>query len=343
MRRAISLVVAAMLLALLVPLSAVSANDSHASGSGNGNKITVCHNVDHHAVTIQISKKAWSAHKRHGDTLGACVPLPVKPPKGTATVCTFSASTSAYYNGPTSASPLYATGPILFSWTVATKTVATSGGSWTETTVDPVATYSNNVTGGSVSAGGAVSLWFVRPSDSYSFSLGGTLAGNVLSGLVVSATDTSGKYFTATGTTSCTGNSTTATVCTFSAPTSAAYTDMSNTSLLYATGRIGFSWNVVSGVVAATGGYWNEVFPAPPAPGATTYVARVTSGSVSGGAIILSLVRTSDNTPFSFTGTLTGNVLTGQMSGHYFTATGSTSCSGAGDRDTVTGQDRDSD
>src|SRR5664280_1660062 len=217
MRRAISLVVAAMLLALLVPLSAVSANDSHASGSGNGNKITVCHNVDHHAVTIQISKKAWSAHKRHGDTLGACVPLPVKPPKGTATVCTFSASTSAYYNGPSSASPLYATG------------------------------------------------------------------------------------------------------------------------------RIGFSWNVVSGVVAATGGYWNEVFPAPPAPGATTYVARVTSGSVSGGAIILSLVRTSDNTPFSFTGTLTGNVLTGQMSGHYFTATGSTSCSGAGDRDTVTGQDRDSD
>jgi hypothetical protein len=208
MRRAISLVVAAMLLALLVPLSAVSANDSHASGSGNGNKITVCHNVDHHAVTIQISKKAWSAYKRHGDTLGACVPLPVKPPKGTAAVCTFNAPTSAYYDGPASTSGLYATGPIRFSWTVAT------------------------------------------------------------------------------------------------------------------------------GVVATTGGFWKEFYP--PVTG-TTYVARVTSGSVSGGAIILSLVRTSDNTPFSFTGTLTGNVLTGQMSGHYFTATGSTSCSGAGDRDTVTG------
>ncbi len=338
MRRAISLVVAAMLMALLVPLSAVSANESHASGSGNGNKVTVCHNVDHHAVTIRISKKAWPAHKRHGDTLGACVPRPVKAPKGTATVFTFSAPTTAYNNGPLSTSPLFATGPIRFSWTVATDAVATTGGYWNEMTPVPPATpvtYFNKVTSGSVSPGGAVALSFVRTvPDSNSLSFSGTLASNVLTGLM------SGNYFTATGTTSCTGNPTRATVCTFSAPDSAAYTS-TNTSLLYATGPIRFSWNVVSDAVATTGGFWNEFYP--PVSGAT-YVANVTGGSVSpGGAVSLSFVRPSDSTTIGFTGTLTGNVLTGQMSGHSFTATGTTSCAGAGDRDTVPGQDRDND
>ena len=164
MRRAISLVVAAMLLALLVPVSAVSAKDSHRSGSGNGGKITVCHNVDHHAVTIRISMKAWPAHKRHGDTLGACVPLPVKPPKGTATVCTFDAATSAYYNGADQRDRA-----------VCEPARSASRGPWRPAGRDdrrlleqmmplvaPVATYSNNVTGGSVSAGGAVSLSFVQ-------------------------------------------------------------------------------------------------------------------------------------------------------------------------------------
>ena len=201
MRRAISLVVAAMLLALLVPLSAVAANDAHGSGTGNGNKITVCHNIDHHAVTIQISNKAWSAYKHHGDTLGACVPGPVKPQKGMSTVCTFSAPTSAAYTDTTNTSALYATGPIRFSWTVATGVVATTGGYWNEL-YPPVsgATFVANVTSGSVSPGGAVSLSFVRPSDSTTLSFSGTLAGNVLTGQL------SGHYFTATGTTSCTGS-----------------------------------------------------------------------------------------------------------------------------------------
>ncbi len=339
MRRAISLVVAAMLLALLVPLTAVSANDSNPSGSGRGDRITVCHNVSHHAVTIRISKKAWPAHKRRGDTLGACVPRPVKPPKGAAAVCTFSAPTAAYDNGPTSASPLYATGPIRFSWTVATGVVATTGGYWNEMTPVPPATpvtYFNNVTAGSVSAGGAVSLSFVRTVPTAgSLSFSGTLAGHVLTGLM------SGNSFTATGTTSCTANPTVATVCTFSAPDSAAYSDTTNTSALYATGPIRFSWTVATGVVATTGGFWKELFP--PGTG-VTYVANVTSGSVSaGGAVSLSFLRSSDSTTLSFTGALAGNVLTGQMSGHFFTATGTTSCTRTADQDSDRGQGRDTD
>ncbi len=209
MRRAISLVVAAMLLALLVPLGAVSANNSHGPGTGNGNKITVCHNVDHHGVTIQISKKAWPAHRRHGDTLGACASRPVKPPKGMAGVCTFSAPTSTFNLGASSTSPLFASGPIRFSWTVATGVVSTTGGFWTATTsVTPPATsvtYPYGVTAGSVSTGGAVSLSFVRTlPTSGSLSFSGTLAGNVLTG-AMTAPGGAGNFFTATGTRSCTG------------------------------------------------------------------------------------------------------------------------------------------
>jgi ABC-type sugar transport system substrate-binding protein len=39
-------------------------------------KVTICHHT-HSAknpfVTITISVKAWPAHKKHGDTLGACI------------------------------------------------------------------------------------------------------------------------------------------------------------------------------------------------------------------------------------------------------------------------------
>ena len=34
-----------------------------------GKKVTICHKGKH---TITISMKAWPAHKKHGDTMGAC-------------------------------------------------------------------------------------------------------------------------------------------------------------------------------------------------------------------------------------------------------------------------------
>ena len=39
-----------------------------------GKKITICHKAGPHGkrVTITISVNAWPAHKRHGDTEGAC-------------------------------------------------------------------------------------------------------------------------------------------------------------------------------------------------------------------------------------------------------------------------------
>jgi hypothetical protein len=200
MKRALALVVAAMLLALMLPLSTVSAQGTHDPGNGHGDKITVCHNVGHHPVTI--SKKAWPAHKRHGDTLGACAGGTVKPPKPSSpAVCTFHAGTSASYSGATNASALAATGPIHFSWTVATGVVSTTGGFWHEMAPPPPAasvTYLNNVTAGTVSAAGAVTLSFVRTiPNGYSFGFTGTLAGSVLSGKA------DGTFFTATGTSTC--------------------------------------------------------------------------------------------------------------------------------------------
>jgi hypothetical protein len=47
-------------------------------GAGGANKITICHHTNHKStgatkhVTIRISRSAWPAHQRHGDTMGAC-------------------------------------------------------------------------------------------------------------------------------------------------------------------------------------------------------------------------------------------------------------------------------
>lgn len=48
-------------------------------GSGGGaDKITSCHHTNHKStgatkhVTIRISRSAWPAHQKHGDTMGAC-------------------------------------------------------------------------------------------------------------------------------------------------------------------------------------------------------------------------------------------------------------------------------
>ena len=74
------------------------------------------------------------------------------------------------------------------------------------------------------------------------------------------------------------------------------------------------------------GGSWNELI------GATIYFNNITSGSVSGtGAVSLAFVRTvPDSNAFSFSGQLTGNILTGLMASNHFTASGTVNCSGTG-------------
>jgi hypothetical protein len=72
MRLAAAAVVSA---GLLVPLAAFGASSNGQSPSAAQYKITICHHTHskkHPTVTISISNKAWPAHQRHGDTLGAC-------------------------------------------------------------------------------------------------------------------------------------------------------------------------------------------------------------------------------------------------------------------------------
>jgi len=319
MKRGFGLAIVAALLVLSLPLSAVVAHNGNGNGHGRQERITICHKPNSaHPVTITIAKAAWKAHKAHGDTEGPCqTPRNPKPTQG---VCTFDATTSSYYTGSSSAGTLYATGPIHFSWTAATGVVAVPGGYWNELVGST--TYFNNVTAGTVSGTGAVSLSFSRTvPNSYSFTFSGQLTANTLSGTM------DGNFFTATGTVNCTG--TTASVCTFDAATSAYYGGSSNTAPLYATGPIHFSWTVATGVVAVPGGYWNETAPPPPAA-STTYFNNITAGTMSGtGTVNLSFVRTvPDSNSFAFAGQLTGNTLTGMMAGNYFTATGTVSCTG---------------
>jgi hypothetical protein len=190
MRRGFGIAVVTALLALSLPLSAVVAHDS-GSNNGHRGKITVCHKANTaHPVTISISKAAWKAHKAHGDTEGPC-PTPTKVPKpAPGQVCTFDAPTSTYGS---------ATGPIHFSWTVSSGVVTVPGGYWNEF-ISPT-TYYNNVTAGSVSGTGAVSLSFSRTNpNTYSFSFtNGQLTGNSLTGTM------DGGAFSATGTVSCSG------------------------------------------------------------------------------------------------------------------------------------------
>jgi hypothetical protein len=106
----------------------------------------------------------------------------------------FTATASLYYNGPTDSSPLYGSGPIVFTWNQITGHV--TGGYYTEQVPPYTGTlYYNMITGGSV-VGSNVELVFdrVNPS-SYHFTFNGALVGNVLTGQL------DGPYlFTATGT-----------------------------------------------------------------------------------------------------------------------------------------------
>ena len=196
-------------LALSLPLSAVAAHDSKGDDHGrdgdhhdNHGKIMVCHKpLSAHPVTITISKAALKLHKAHGDTEGRCPtpPKPPKPPKPVQGTCTFDAATSVYNNGPLSTSPLYATGPIHFSWTVATGVVTVPGGYWNELYPStPPSTTPFKITTGTVSTTNAVLLTLVAPANSDQ-SFAGQLTGSTLTGLM------SGFYFSATGTVSCTG------------------------------------------------------------------------------------------------------------------------------------------
>jgi hypothetical protein len=326
MRQVIVLLLAAVLV-VAMPLSVASAKSG---GSGNANKVTICHKPNGaRPVTITIAKAAWKAHQKHGDTLGACsgpTPKPAAPK-----VCTFSAATSAYYSGASAATALYATGPLRFSWAIATGAVKVPGGYWNEVLVSaPSVTYYNNVTAGSVSTAGAVSLSFARTvPDASSFAFAGSLS--AMKGASTLSGTMAGSWFTASGTVSCNGETAAPTTCTFDAATSAYHSGANASAPLFATGPIRFAWTYATGVVTVPGGYWNEVLVSAPS---LTYYNNVTSGSVSaGGAVSLAFTRTvPDSSAFSFSGALAPNALAGArtlsgfISGYYFTAAGTVAC-----------------
>jgi hypothetical protein len=122
--------------------------------------------------------------------LGTVVPV-------NGSVCTFAAADSAYYNGPTPAAGLYATGPLTFSWEAATGNVVT--GLWTETY--PAYTgslYPAWIVSGTV-GGGLVNMTTAVRFDGYhSMVIQGTLVNGVFTGTA------DGPYLlTATGTVTC--------------------------------------------------------------------------------------------------------------------------------------------
>ena len=102
-RRALG--IAAVTAALLVPLgvfgapalarSAAAASEyQYGGGSQYQYKITICHHTHskkHPNHTIRVSVKAWKAHQRHGDTLGACT----APTTTTTTTTTTGTATTA--------------------------------------------------------------------------------------------------------------------------------------------------------------------------------------------------------------------------------------------------------
>ncbi len=84
--RRLRVVVAALVsVGLLVPLAALGAGTSGQTASAAQYKITICHHTHskkHPTVTIRVSNKAWPAHQRHGDTMGACATTKAKHGKG---------------------------------------------------------------------------------------------------------------------------------------------------------------------------------------------------------------------------------------------------------------------
>jgi hypothetical protein len=71
------------LLAAFAALGGVSSAQSAISSAQGayGKKVTICHKGK---KTISISKSAWPAHQRHGDTLGTCASAAAKAKKAKA-------------------------------------------------------------------------------------------------------------------------------------------------------------------------------------------------------------------------------------------------------------------
>ena len=81
--------------ALLVPLAVFTGVGFAKSPSAAQYqyKVTICHHThstNHPMVTISVSVRAWPAHQRHHDTMGACPP----PPATTTATTTNAASPS---------------------------------------------------------------------------------------------------------------------------------------------------------------------------------------------------------------------------------------------------------
>jgi hypothetical protein len=124
---------------------------------------------------------------------GQCVSWVNHNQTSPVTTKTFTASNSSYYNGPTSSSPLYASGPFSVTWDTATNLV--TGGYYTEQVPANTGTvYYNNITSGTVS-GNTFNLNFTRTNpNTHAFSGTLTLSGNTLTGTIDGP-----YYFTATG------------------------------------------------------------------------------------------------------------------------------------------------
>lgn len=202
MRRSLSILAVLALLAALLPASVVAAGNGGGRSAIAADKITICHSPNGmNPRTITIARSAWKAHQAHGDFIVTpstpCVPKP-RPPA--AKTCTFDAANSQYYSGATSASALFATGPITFRWNVGTK--AAIDGHWDEYLVtDPLTKLANVVTAGTVD-GTTVSLTFSRP-PSYTFAFAGSLTSATPGPSTLSGTMGGPYYFTATGTVTC--------------------------------------------------------------------------------------------------------------------------------------------
>jgi membrane protein involved in colicin uptake len=74
---------AAMVVCMLVAVAALGGvghaqNVITAAQGAYGKKVTICHKGK---KTISISKSAWPAHQRHGDTLGTCSSAAAKAAK----------------------------------------------------------------------------------------------------------------------------------------------------------------------------------------------------------------------------------------------------------------------
>jgi len=72
---------------LFLSACAVDAEEETTSAQGElacHDRITICHHTGsdtNPAVTISISRHAWPAHEKHGDTMGACEPTPPPQPQ----------------------------------------------------------------------------------------------------------------------------------------------------------------------------------------------------------------------------------------------------------------------